>query len=50
MKVFFPMSSQPSMVVSETGYESKKNEISTRGLLDGLPIRGGERVDIELTD
>ena len=40
-----------SMVVSETGFEAKKNEtIATRGLLDGLPIRGGERVDIELTD
>ena len=40
-----------SMVVSETGFEAKKNEtIATRGLLDGLPIRGGERVDVELTD
>ena len=40
-----------SMVVSETGFEAKKNEtIASRGLLDGLPVRGGERVDIELTD
>ena len=39
------------MVVSETGFEIRSNEtMLSRGLLDGLPIRGGERVDIELTD
>lgn len=40
-----------TMVVAETGYESKGNSsISTQGLLDGLPIRGGERVDIDIED
>ena len=26
------------------------DDISTRGILDGLPIRGGERVDIQIED
>ena len=40
-----------SMVVSETGFESKGIEtVATQGLLDGLPIRGGERVDINIDD
>ena len=40
-----------SMVVAETGFESSGNDsIATQGLLDGLPIRGGERVDISITD
>jgi hypothetical protein len=40
-----------SFVVSETGYQMDgDSDISTRGVLDGLPIRGGERVDIEIED
>ena len=40
-----------SMVVAETGFESSGNDaIASQGLLDGLPIRGGERVDISITD
>ncbi len=40
-----------SMVISETGYEMNGNSsVASRGLLDGLPIRGGERVDISIED
>ena len=40
-----------TMVVAETGYEASGNDaVATQGLLDGLPIRGGERVDITLED
>jgi len=40
-----------SFVVSETGYQMEgDSDVATRGVLDGLPIRGGERVDIEIED
>ena len=40
-----------SFVITETGYKMEGNDdISTRGILDGLPIRGGERVDIQIED
>lgn len=40
-----------SMVISESGFEiSGDDNVATRGLLDGLPIRGGERVDISIDD
>lgn len=40
-----------SMVVTETGFEADgKKSVAAVGLLDGLPIRGGERVDISISD
>ena len=40
-----------SMVLAETGYEMSGNDtVASEGLLDGLPIRGGERVDISIED
>lgn len=40
-----------SMVLAESGYEMNGNDnIASEGLLDGLPIRGGERVDISIED
>ena len=40
-----------TLVVAESGYESKgKDTLATQGLLDGLPIRGGERVDVDIED
>jgi len=40
-----------SMVLTETGYSMSGNDnIASQGLLDGLPIRGGERVDISIED
>ena len=40
-----------SMVLAETGYEISGNDtVASEGLLDGLPIRGGERVDISIED
>jgi len=40
-----------SMVLTESGYEMNGNQnIASEGLLDGLPIRGGERVDITIED
>tara|TARA_B100000085_G_scaffold80133_1_gene72215 strand:- start:1685 stop:3034 length:1350 start_codon:yes stop_codon:yes gene_type:complete len=40
-----------ALVVSETGYQMDGNsDVATRGILDGLPIRGGERVDISIED
>ena len=39
------------MVLAETGYEISGNDtVASEGLLDGLPIRGGERVDISIED
>ena len=40
-----------SMVLAESGYSMDGNDnIASEGLLDGLPIRGGERVDISIED
>ena len=40
-----------SMVLTETGYSMSGNDsVASEGLLDGLPIRGGERVDISIED
>lgn len=37
--------------IVETGFESSGNgSVSSQGLLDGLPIRGGERTDISIVD
>ena len=36
-----------SMVLAESGYSMNGSDnVASEGLLDGLPIRGGERVDI----
>ena len=40
-----------SMVLTESGYSMSGNDtVASEGLLDGLPIRGGERVDISIED
>jgi len=40
-----------TLVVSETGYQMNGNsDVAARGILDGLPIRGGERVDVSIED
>jgi hypothetical protein len=40
-----------SMVLTESGFSMNGNDtVASKGLLDGLPIRGGERVDISIED
>ena len=40
-----------SMVLTESGFSMSGNDtVASKGLLDGLPIRGGERVDISIED
>ena len=39
------------MVLAESGYSMNGSDnVASEGLLDGLPIRGGERVDISIED
>ena len=39
------------MVLVESGYSMNGSDnVASEGLLDGLPIRGGERVDISIED